>query len=43
MLNEISFTTSDRPAGTGIRIDRGYVREQVGALAQNADLFKFIL
>jgi ATP-dependent HslUV protease ATP-binding subunit HslU len=43
LLEEISFTASDRPAGTEIRIDRDYVHEQVGALAQNADLSKFIL
>jgi ATP-dependent HslUV protease ATP-binding subunit HslU len=43
LLEEISFTASDRPPGTEIRIDRDYVREQVGALAQNADLSKFIL
>jgi ATP-dependent HslUV protease ATP-binding subunit HslU len=43
LLEEISFTASDRPAGTQVRIDRDYVRDQVGALAQNADLSKFIL
>jgi ATP-dependent HslUV protease ATP-binding subunit HslU len=43
LLEEISFSASDRPAGTEILIDRDYVREQVGALAQNADLSKFIL
>jgi ATP-dependent HslUV protease ATP-binding subunit HslU len=43
LLEEISFTASDRPAGTLVRIDRTYVRDQVGALAQNADLSKFIL
>jgi len=43
LLEEISFTASDRPDGTEIRIDRAYVRDQVGALAQNADLSKFIL
>jgi ATP-dependent HslUV protease ATP-binding subunit HslU len=43
LLEEISFTASDRPTGTEIRIDRDYVRDQVGALAQNADLSKFIL
>ena len=33
-----------RPAeGTEVKIDRAYVRERVGALAQNADLSRFIL
>jgi len=43
LLEEISFTASDRPEGTLIEIDRGYVRDKVGALAQNADLSRFIL
>jgi ATP-dependent HslUV protease ATP-binding subunit HslU len=43
LLEKISFTASDRPEGTEVRIDRAYVREQVGALAQDADLSKFIL
>jgi ATP-dependent HslUV protease ATP-binding subunit HslU len=43
LLEEISFTASDRPEGALVRIDRAYVRDQVGALAQNADLSKFIL
>ena len=43
LLEEISFTASDQPSGTAIAIDRAYVREQVGALAQNADLSRFIL
>jgi ATP-dependent HslUV protease ATP-binding subunit HslU len=43
LLEEISFTASDRPAGSEIVIDAGYVREQVGALAKNADLSQFIL
>ena len=43
LLEEISFTASDRPEGTRVRIDRAYVRDQVGALAQDADLSKFIL
>jgi ATP-dependent HslUV protease ATP-binding subunit HslU len=43
LLEEISFTASDRPEGTEVTIDRAYVRDQVGALAQNADLSKFIL
>jgi len=43
LLEEISFTASDKPKGTAITIDRAYVREHVGALAKNADLSKFIL
>ncbi|HKM72736.1 MAG TPA: HslU--HslV peptidase ATPase subunit, partial [Stellaceae bacterium] len=43
LLEEISFTASDRPEGTLIDIDRDYVRDKVGTLAQNADLSRFIL
>jgi ATP-dependent HslUV protease ATP-binding subunit HslU len=43
LLEEISFTASDRAEGSRIDVDRDYVREQVSALAQNADLSKFIL
>ena len=43
LLEEISFTASDRPEGTLIEIDQAYVRDKVGALAQNADLSRFIL
>ena len=42
-LEEASFTASDQPPGTSLRIDREYVRTRVGALAKNADLSKFIL
>jgi ATP-dependent HslUV protease ATP-binding subunit HslU len=43
LLEEVSFTASDRPPGTTVAIDRAYVRDRVGALAKNADLSKFIL
>ena len=43
LLEEISFTASDRPSGTAIAIDAAYVRERVGELAKNADLSRFIL
>jgi ATP-dependent HslUV protease ATP-binding subunit HslU len=43
LLEEISFTASDQPAGATLAIDAEYVRERVGALAQNADLSRFIL
>jgi ATP-dependent HslUV protease ATP-binding subunit HslU len=42
LLEEISFSASDRP-GTTVDISADYVREQVGSLAKNADLSKFIL
>ncbi|MBO6795750.1 ATP-dependent protease ATPase subunit HslU [Maricaulis sp.] len=42
LVEDISFTASDRDGET-IRIDADYVREQVGELAKNADLSKFIL
>ena len=43
LLEEISFTASDKPNGTEIMIDEAYVRERVGELAKNADLSRFIL
>jgi ATP-dependent HslUV protease ATP-binding subunit HslU len=42
LLDEISFTASDR-GGETIQIDASYVRAQVGTLAKNADLSRFIL
>jgi ATP-dependent HslUV protease ATP-binding subunit HslU len=42
LLEEISFTASDR-SGEEIVIDADYVRDQVGGLAKDADLSKFIL
>ncbi len=42
LLEDISFNASDRPSTT-VLIDAAYVREQVSALAKNADLSKFIL
>jgi ATP-dependent HslUV protease ATP-binding subunit HslU len=43
LLEEVSFTASDKPPGTAVAIDRAYVLEHVSALAKNADLSKFIL
>jgi ATP-dependent HslUV protease ATP-binding subunit HslU len=43
LLEEVSFTASDQPAGTIVAIDQAYVRDRVGTLAQNADLSRFIL
>jgi ATP-dependent HslUV protease ATP-binding subunit HslU len=43
LLEEISYGASDKAEGSRIAIDRAYVRDQVGTLAQNADLSKFIL
>ncbi len=42
LLEEISFTASDR-GGETVTIDASMVQEQVGELAKNADLSKFIL
>ena len=42
LLEEISFTASDR-GGETVTIDAPMVQEQVGELAKNADLSKFIL
>ena len=42
LLEEISFTASDQ-AGVTITIDGAYVEEQVGDLAKDSDLSKFIL
>ncbi len=43
LLEEISFTASDQPAGTGRIIDAAYVQERVGSLAKDSDLSRFIL
>lgn len=43
LLEEISFTASDTPAGDTFEITADYVQTQVGGLAKNADLSKFIL
>jgi len=43
LLEEISYTASDRPDGDEVTIDAAYVHKQVGSLAKNADLSKFIL
>ena len=42
LLEEISFTASDK-SGETVEIDADYVRSQVGELAKDADLSKFIL
>lgn len=42
LLEEVSFSATDNP-GTAVTIDAAYVRRQVGELAKNADLSKFIL
>ncbi|MEQ8480762.1 MAG: ATP-dependent protease ATPase subunit HslU [Hoeflea sp.] len=42
VLDEISFTAPDQPGST-IKIDSDYVRKNVGDLAQNTDLSRFIL
>ena len=42
VLDEISFTAPDR-SGQTIVIDGGFVEKNLGDLARNADLSKFIL
>ena len=42
VLDEVSFTAPDR-AGEAITIDRAFVAKNVGDLAKNADLSRFIL
>lgn len=42
VLDEISFNAPDR-GGTSVTIDAEYVRKNVGDLAQNTDLSRFIL
>jgi ATP-dependent HslUV protease ATP-binding subunit HslU len=42
VLDEVSFTAPDR-SGETVTVDAAYVRGQVEALAQNADLSRFIL
>ncbi len=42
VLDEVSFTATDR-GGETVRIDAAYVEENVGDLAKNIDLSKFIL
>ncbi|PKU23498.1 ATP-dependent protease ATPase subunit HslU [Telmatospirillum siberiense] len=42
LLEDISFTATDR-AGTTVTINAAMVQENVGSLAKNADLSKFIL
>jgi ATP-dependent HslUV protease ATP-binding subunit HslU len=42
VLDEISFTAPDR-SGEAIAIDAEFVRKEIGALAKNADLSRFIL
>ncbi|UDL94555.1 ATP-dependent protease ATPase subunit HslU [Lichenihabitans sp. PAMC28606] len=42
VLDEVSFTAPDRPGET-IVIDRAFVQRNIGDLARNADLSRFIL
>jgi len=42
VLDEISFEASDK-SGQTFTIDAAYVQQQIGDLAKNADLSKFIL
>ncbi len=43
LVEEISYTASDRADAETITVDRDYVRRQVGDLIEGADLSKFIL
>ena len=43
LLEEISFTASDKPDGEEVTIDAAYVNQHVGDLAKDTDLSKFIL
>ena len=42
VLDEISFTATDR-SGETLAIDGAYVEKNIGDLARNADLSRFIL
>ena len=42
VLDDVSFDASDR-SGQSFNVDAAYVKAQVGALAKNADLSRFIL
>jgi ATP-dependent HslUV protease ATP-binding subunit HslU len=42
VLDEISFAATDR-SGDSVRVDADYVKKNVGDLAKNADLSRFIL
>jgi len=42
VLDEVSFSATDR-SGEGLIIDAAYVNENLGELARNADLSKFVL
>ncbi len=42
VLDEVSFTATDR-SGESLTIDAAYVNENLGELAKNADLSKFVL
>ena len=42
LLDEVSFTATDQP-GTTVKIDAAYVTSQVGDLAKDSDLSRFIL
>lgn len=43
LLEDLSFTATDKEDGEAVVITADYVREQVSALAESADLTKFIL
>ena len=42
LLEDISFTATDKP-GTSLTVDAKFVEDNIGDLARNADLTRFIL
>jgi ATP-dependent HslUV protease ATP-binding subunit HslU len=42
VLEDVSFNAADR-SGEMVKLDAGFVQKNIGALAKNADLSKFIL
>jgi ATP-dependent HslUV protease ATP-binding subunit HslU len=42
VLEEVSFEATDKPGETVV-LDRGFVEKNIGDLARNTDLSKFIL
>ncbi|MBV8565246.1 MAG: HslU--HslV peptidase ATPase subunit, partial [Methylobacteriaceae bacterium] len=42
VLDDVSFTAPDR-SGEKVTVDAGFVEKNVGDLAKNADLSRFIL
>ena len=43
VLDDISFTASEKPSGEIVKIDADFIVKNIGDLAQNTDLSRFIL